>query len=209
MTSYKNKTEGFTLIETMVTIFIFSIIMLGTTLLLRNILQYSGQQPLALEAVDKARIVIFKFNNELRNSTAGNDGSYPLSQAGDSQIVFYTTYGSATTTQINRIRYYVTGTTLFEGVTVSSGNPPTYNPASEVSTTLITNLSNGATPVFSYYDGNYSGTSTPLTQPINVNNVKFVTINLVLPKQDVRGATTTFLISAGSTIRNLKTNLGN
>ena len=205
----KKQPRGFTLVETLVVIFIFSIIMAGVTLLLRDILKNSAQQPLSLEVVDQARLVIFNFTNELRNATAGNDGSYPLNQAGDTQIILYSTYGSATSTQVNRIRYYVSGTTLYKGTIAPSGNPQSYNPASEKIASLITNLSNANTPVFYYYDGNYTGTSTPLVQPINVNNVKFVAINLILPKQDVRDATTTFAITAGGTIRNIKTNLGN
>lgn len=202
------QSNGFTLVETLVTIFIFSIIMAGATLLLKEIFINGKQRPLALDVVDQARIAIFNFTNELRNAAAGNDGSYPLNQAGDSEIILYSTYGSTNSAHINRIRYYVSGTKLYKGVTIPSGNPLTYNTASEKTTTIITNLSNGSTPVFYYYDGNYTGTSTPLTQPINVNNVKFATINLTLPKLDDRNATTTFTISAGSTIRNLKDNLG-
>jgi prepilin-type N-terminal cleavage/methylation domain-containing protein len=205
----KKQSKGFTLTETLVTIFVFSIIMAGATLLLRNILRSSVQQPLALDTIDQARIVMSNFVNELRNASAGDDGSYPLGQAGNSQIVLYSTYGSGASSQSNRIRYYVSGTTLYRGVTTQSGNPPAYNPASEVSRAVITKLSNASAPVFYYYDSNYTGTSTPLTQPINVNNVKFVAINLVLPNQDARDATTTFTASAGGTIRNLKTNLGN
>jgi prepilin-type N-terminal cleavage/methylation domain-containing protein len=207
--SQKKQKKGFTLVETLVVIFIFSIIMIGTTLLLRNILKNSKQQTLALDVVDQARIVIFNFTNELRNATAGNDGSYPLNQTGDSQIILYTMYGSAANTKVNRLRYYVSGTTLYKGVIVPSGNPLTYNISSEVSTAIISNLANASTPVFRYYDGNYAGTSTPLTQPINVNTVKFVAINLILPTQDARESTTTFTITAGGTIRNIKTNLGN
>lgn len=213
MFSFKNfqkkHPEGFTLVETLVAIFVFSIIMIGSTLMLQNILKSSQQQPLALEAVDQARLAIFNFVSELRNATAGNDGSYPLNQASDSQIIFYSTYGSTNSSIINRIRYYVSGTTLYKGATAPSGSPLTYNTSLEKSTAVITNLSNASTPVFYYYDGNYAGTSTPLSQPINVTNVKFVKMNLVIPNKDTRGATTTFTVSAGSTLRNLKTNLGN
>jgi len=195
--------------ETLVTIFIFSIIMAGTTLLLQNILKSGTQQPLALDTIDQARIAVFNFTNELRNATSGNDGSYPLSLTGDSQIILFSTYGSATSTIVNRIRYYVSGTTLYKGVVVPSGSPLSYNILSEKTTTVVTNLSNASTPVFYYYDGSYTGTAAPLAQPINVTNVKFVAMNLILPTQDVRGATTTFKITSGGTIRNLKTNLGN
>lgn len=205
----KKQSKGFTLTETLVTVLISSIILIGATLLLQNIFKMGKQQPLVLDVVDQARIVIFNFTNELRNATAGNDGSYPLSQAGNSQIVFYSNYGNNLGTQINKIRYYVSGTTLYRGVTAPSGNPPTYNPASEKTAVVITNLNNASTPVFYYYDGSYAGTSSPLTQPININDIKFVAINMILPTQDSRETATTFTITAGGTIRNLKTNLGN
>jgi prepilin-type N-terminal cleavage/methylation domain-containing protein len=204
----KKLAGGFTLVETVVTIFVFSIIMLGATLLMQNIIKNSTQQSLTLDTVDQARTIIFNFTNELRNATAGNDGSYPLGLASDSQITFYSTYGVANSTQINKVRYYVTGTTLYKGVTAPSGSPLSYNGTERV-TTLMTKLGNAGTPVFYYYDGNYAGTSTPLIQPININNVKFAAMNLILPTQDSRGATTTFAITAGGTIRNLKNNLGN
>jgi prepilin-type N-terminal cleavage/methylation domain-containing protein len=205
----KKQSRGFTLVETLVTIFVFSIIMGGATLLLTNILKNSRQQPLALEVIDQARLVIFNFTNELRNANAGNDGSYPLNQANDSQIIFYSTYGSATSTQTNKIKYYISGTTLYKSVIAPSGNPLIYNPSSEETTTIIGDIRNTTTPTFYYYDGNYTGTSTPLVQPINVNDVKFIAINLILPNQDSRDATTTFTITAGGTLRNMKNNLGN
>lgn len=205
----KNRIKGFTLIETMATIFIFSIIMVGTTLLLQNIFKSGKQQPLALDTTDQARIAMFNFTNELRNATAGNDGSYPLNLTNNSQVILYSTYGSPANTIVNRIRYYVSGTTLYKGVTTPSGNPLSYNIAAEKSSIVITNLGNATTPVFYYYDGNYIGTNAPLAQPINVNNVKYVALNLILPKQDSRGDTTTFNITGGGTLRNLKTNLGN
>jgi prepilin-type N-terminal cleavage/methylation domain-containing protein len=204
----KKQIKGFTLVETLVAIFVFSIIMVGSTLLMQNIIKSSTQQPLALDAIDQSRIIIFNFTNELRNATVGNDGSYPLGLTNDTQITFYSTYGSTASTKMNKIRYYVSGTTLYKGVTAPSGSPLNYNGTEKV-TTLLTNLANASVPVFYYYDGSYTGTSTPLAQPINVNNVKFVAINLVVPTQDSRGSATTFTIRAGSTIRNLKNNLGN
>jgi prepilin-type N-terminal cleavage/methylation domain-containing protein len=203
--SQKKQSKGFTLVEMLTTIFIFSTIIGGVTLLLQNILKSSQQQPLALETVDQARIVTANFVNELRNANSGNDGSYALNQAADAQIIFYSTYGSATSTQTNRLRYYVSGTTLYKGVTTPNGNPLSYNPASEKTTTLINNIRNASTPVFYYFNGS----STPLVQQVNLNDVKFVEMNLIIPTQDVRGATTTFTVTAGATIRSLKTNLGN
>ena len=190
--SHKKQNKGFTLIETLVTVFIFVIIMGGTTLLLRDILKSSGQEPLALEAIDQARLAVFNFANEIRNANVGENGAYPLIQADDAQITFY----SAT----KKIKYFVSDTTLYKNVIVNG---------SEATTTVITNLANATVPVFKYYNENYVGSSAPLAQTVNINNVKFVSMNLIIPTQDVREATTTFTITSGGTIRNLKNNSAN
>lgn len=209
MSSPEKKQKGFTLLETVVTIFIFSIIMGGTTLLMQKIFGSGKQQPLALDTVDQARIVASNFTNELRNANYGSDGSYPLGQASSSQIILYSSYGSTNISHINKIRYYISGTTLLKGVTAPSGSPSIYNTASETTSVAITNINNASVPVFYYYAGDYIGTSSPLSQPVNINSVRYISMNLILPKQDSRQATTTFTLTAGGTIRNLKTNLGN
>jgi hypothetical protein len=75
-----------------------------------------------------------------------------------------------------------------------------YDPGSEVLSAVLTDLVNGADPLFYYYDGDYngSGTGVPLTQPVNVNDVKFVEINLELAP---------FSLKTGGAIRILKDNI--
>ena len=195
---------GFTLVETLVTVSIFLLLTGGITLMLKYVFYTFNQQSLSLDSADSARLALFTFSNEIRNATNGIDGSYPLNQASTSQIIFFSTYGSGN--NVNRIRYYITNSTLYKGVIVPTGIPLSYG-SIEATSSVLTGLV--STSIFSYFDGNYAGTSTPLAQPVNVNNVKFVQINLTLTKQDIRNATTTFLVSGGAAIRNLKTNLGN
>ncbi len=193
--------------ETLVTITIFTIIMAGTSFLLRNIYVTSGQQNLSLDTIDRARVATFNFANEIRNASGGNDGSYPLGQASTSQIIFYTAYG-AVGTNVNRIRYYIASSTLYKGVITPTGSPLTYT-GSEKITSVLPNVLSSSSPIFYYYDGNYAGTSSPLAQPVNLNQVKFVQIKMVINNQDRRNSTSTFIVTTGSTMRNLKTNLGN
>ena len=202
------KKSGFTLVETLVTIGIFVILMAGITLLFKNIYVTSGQQNLSLDTIDKARITTFNFTNEIRNAQSGSNGSFSLNQATASQIIFFSTYG-ASGTNVNRLRYYIANSTLYKGVIVPSGTPATYNTANEIITSVLPNVLSSTSPLFYYYDGNYAGTSTPLADPINVNQVKFVQMNLIITNQDTRNSTSTFKITAGGTIRNLKNNLGN
>lgn len=197
--NYSTKKNGFTLVETIVVISIFTILALGVTTLFSHIFINSRERLVSIDNIDQARLVANNFTNEIRVASVGNDGSYPINQAGDNQIIFYSNYGQAAGI-ISRIRYYSATSTLYKGVTIPTGSPLIYNLNTEKITAVQNNMISTTTPIFYYYDGNYTGSSTPLIQPINANQVKYVKINLNLDKEN---------ISAGASIRNLKTNLGN
>jgi prepilin-type N-terminal cleavage/methylation domain-containing protein len=202
------KTLGFTLIETIVAISILTIIAFGTATLFKEVLSGSSQHQLAINNADQARTLEFTFVNELRNAVTANDGSAPLNQAGDNEIIFYTNYRSTNGTA-KRVRYYYDTNIIYKGVIVPSGSPLSYDINSEVVNAVQNDVVNTpGTPIFYYYDGNYAGTSTPLSQPVNLNQVKFVKMNLSVLSQDIRNGITTFPLSVGATIRILKTNLG-
>lgn len=200
--------RGYTLVETLVVIAIFIILSLGVNTLLVAVIKTPSEQLNAANNIDQARRVLSGFTNEMRNAAVGSDGSYQLAQAGDTQVIFYSTYGTNGSVA-NRIRYYLSGSTLYKGVIVPTGSPLSYNTNNEVITAVQSNLANGSTPVFYYYDDTYSGTSSPLTQPVNLTQVKFVIINLIVSQQDSASDTSTFTIQGGAAIRSLKTNLGN
>lgn len=200
--------SGFTLIETVMTIFIFTIIMLGTSLMLKNLLVSNQQQMLIMNDVNQARTVANSFVKELRNATYGVNGAYPINQATNTQLIFFSTAIQNNGT-ISKIRYYVLNNTLYKGVTNPSGNPLDYNGGTEVITPQINQVSLGADPLFYYYDGNYNGSGNPLANPVNLNQIKFIKINLMVLKELSATSSTTYTVSAGASIRNLKTNLGN
>lgn len=110
---------------------------------------------------------------------------------------------------VSQIRYYISGNTLYKGVTNPGGSPLTYVGQTEKVTPLITQMSMGASPLFSYYDGTYNGTGNALTQPVNINVIRFIKINLTVLKATTPTNTSTFTVTSGASIRNLKTNLGN
>src|ERR1700742_4397347 len=124
----KNK-RGFTLIEMLVTIAIFGVVIIGITYLLRIIFTNSTTNPNALNAIDQAQSAASNFVSQIRDATYGNDGSFPLGEASTSEIIFYSPYGSTGSTTVDRIRNFVSTSTLYEGVTVPSGSPSSYNVA--------------------------------------------------------------------------------
>ena len=192
----------------MITIAIFMILIFMISALLNSIFIDSTQQLLSLSSIDQANYAVSTFTNEIRNATTGSDGSYPLNQTGDSQIIFFSNFGTANSA-IERIRYYVSGNTLYKGTILPSGSPLKYILSSESIKAVASGISNGSASLFHYYDGNYSGTTNPLTQPVNINQVRFVNINLMVLNQISKQSTGTFPVSAGAAIRSVKDNLGN
>jgi len=202
------KENGFTAVETLVVVAVTGILMIGVTSVFKDIFVNTRQETAASNAVDQARMMATNFVNEIRDATYGADASFALGQASTSQIIIFTPYHTGGT--VNRVRYYISGTTLFKGVVTPSGTPATYNTANEKVSAVLDKVTNGTTtPIFYYYDGDYAGTGSALTQPVNVNDVKFVQLNLLIQKQDLTGSTSTFTVNDGATLRNLKTNLGN
>ncbi len=110
--------RGFTLIEMLVTIAIFGMVLVVTGNLLLTIFTNSTTNPNALNAVDRAQAASSNFVNQIRDAAYGNDGSYPLSQASTTQVIFFSPYGTAGSTTVDRIRYFVASSTLYEGITV-------------------------------------------------------------------------------------------
>lgn len=203
-----SRSSGFTLVEMLITVGMFSIISLGTAALFKEIYSGSTQKRAEFASADQARLTAASFTNELRNASLGNDGSFPLGEASTTEIIFFTSYG-ATAPAVNRVRYFSSGNVLYKGVTIPTGTPLDYDLTKEKITIAQASLSQGSSTLFSYYTGSYAGTSTPLSQPVNVNQVAFVQMNLTLLQRDQRNATSTFSITAGAAMRTLKTNLGN
>lgn len=202
---FLNKKNGFTLIELIVVIFVTSLLIFSISSLLIKTFSGSNQQFLADRNVSKAVSTATNFVNDLRNATYGADGSYPIFQAGASEIIFYS--NTASSTVANRIRYYILNNVLYKGVTAASGSPLYYNLASEITKPIQTDVANS--DLFYYYSGDYNGLGLPMDQPINLNNIKYIKINLNILKQTKSQSNETFLVSSGAAIRNLKDNLGN
>lgn len=202
-----NLKGGFTLIELLVVIAVASFLILEAAYLFITIFSGSKQQYLSLDNVDNARIVASRFVNEIRSAVQGVDGSFAVSEAGDSEIIFYSPrLGPGTS--IKRIRYFVLGNILYKGVVIPSGDPLSYDLESESISSVQPDLQLGGQPLFYYYNGDYDGTAAALSQPVNINNIRFVRINLVVLKQTSKDSDSTFSLSVGAAVRSLKDNLG-
>ena len=200
------KDKGFTIIELIITVSLFATLFILGSTMLTDVLFGSKQQFLAMTNIDQSVVVASKFTNDLRNATNGSDGSFPLYLAESNQIIFYSNSNASNPL---RIRYYLSDNKLYRGVITPTGSPLSYNLAQEVITMVQSDVVNNTEPVFTYFDGNYSGSEDPLVQPVNINDVKYIKMNLVILKQNQSQSQSTFSVTAGGVIRNLKNNLGN
>jgi len=204
------KQRGFTLVEMLVTIAVYGLLMVVAANLLIIIYKNANTNPNALNSVDQAQAAAANFVNLVRDAAYGNDGSYPLNEASTTEVIFFSPYGTGSSATVDRIRYYISGTTLYEGVTAPSGSPSSYNLANEKVLSVVTGVSGiGTSTIFYYFTGTYAGTSTAISQPVNMSQVTYIRMNFAVKLNEVHGSSAISSISTGAAIRNLKTNLGN
>lgn len=203
--SRNKKILGFTLVETLVSIAIFSMLLAGILALIPFLFSSANSQSVLLSNNQQATQLVFRIMKELRNANTSITGAYALATANNQQLIFYTDAGAT----VNRINYFIQNGELRRGVIVPTGSPATYNPANEVVTTVQKDLANDTNPLFYYYSDTYDGDDLPLSQPVNLTQVKFIRINLSVFNRGGKANTNSYTVTAGSAIRNLKTNLGN
>lgn len=135
--------------------------------------RFALQDATAIAAAQHAMDIAVK---AIRTTGYSNVGAYPVISIDPNQFSFYAnvTKGSL---NIQKVRFYTQGTALYEGIIEPSGDPPVYT-GTETITKLsdyVQNLSVG-TSTFFYYDQN----GTQITNFTQFQNVRFVTVNLVV-----------------------------
>ena len=195
---------GFSLIEVLVSLFILSLIGVGVFSFQKNTLSLNRTISGNLAAQDEARRAFKSMSAEVRTASPSSLGAYAIAEAATSSLTFHSNIDADALKE--RVRYFISGATLKKGVIKPSGSPLTYNPANERVSELIHDIRNGTTPIFSYFDTSYDGTTGALPVPVNISAVRLLKINVIIDKNPAippEPLTMTTQIS----IRNLKDNL--
>lgn len=201
------KKNGFSLVEFLLAIAIATVVGFVITMFAKNIISLNSSAQSSMTAMLEGRKILSVMVAELRSTIPSALGSYPIESVSTSTMVFFADVDSDDVA--DRIRFFLDQNTrsVKRGVTIASGNPPAYNPGQETISTLITDISNAtSTPLFEYYDGNYSGTSTPLSIPVNIQAVRLVKITIKI-ERDVNRAPELTVLTSQAALRNLKDNL--
>jgi prepilin-type N-terminal cleavage/methylation domain-containing protein len=197
--------KGMTLAEIVVVIGILGIIMIAISYFQVNILKNNKYSFDSLSSTQDARSILRTMIKELRSASPSNNGSFPIIIAATNTLSFYSDVNADGLKE--QMKYFIASSTLKKSVIIPSGSPLTYNSANEKLSILAYNIKNAATSsLFEYFDEDYSGTSTSLTQPVTITNVHLIKINLLIDS-DPNRAPILRTYTSQVNLRNLKDNL--
>lgn len=200
-----NLNAGMTYIETMIALAVFVLIIVAMGAFQVSIFQNQRVISGNLQTAQDAQTILKRILVEVRSAVPGASGAYPIVWAATSSLAFFSDPGNDGVPE--RIAYVLIGTNLHRAVIQPTGTPSVYNVANQSTTTIVVNIRNStSTPVFQYYDLNYTGTSSPMTYPLAIASIRLIQVGLTLdvnPSLSPVPRTYTTQIN----LRNLKTNL--
>ncbi|MFA6427214.1 MAG: type II secretion system protein [Candidatus Magasanikbacteria bacterium] len=204
LSKVKHDNQGTTLLELAVVIGIFSIITTGAVWLLITSLRSNDVMWEQLTTQSEGRKVMFQVVNEARKAEESSIGSYPIVIAGANELIFYANIDEDSFRE--RVRFWLDGTTLKQGVIKPSGSPLSYSGVETV-IELAHNVKNQVQgiPIFTYFNESYTGIENSLPQPVDVTHVHLIKVQLELEK-DPTATPVPLHVESMVQVRNLKTN---
>jgi len=195
--------KGFSLAEIVIVIAIATAIFLAVFNFGNSIFYFNSNAQKNLSAQSDARRVLKTIVKELRSASPSSLGAYPIILASSTAITFFSNID--TDSYKEQIRYFLQGNELKKGVIKPSGSPLTYNPANEKFFLLIRDINNQGAAIFEYFDSNYTGTSSPIAEPVQATKVRLVRINVYIEK-DPNKSLGPVMVTSQVFLRNLKDN---
>jgi prepilin-type N-terminal cleavage/methylation domain-containing protein len=189
--------NGFTLVEMMMVIFLSTLCALALGWMMQYFYRSNAYALEQIDALESARRSVQSMTRDLREASYGDDGSYPVLTAATSTVSFFA--DTDNDQAVEKIRYYLSGTNLYRGVTQSAGSPPSYTGQPESNDIVVANVRNGtSTSIFVYEDENGSA----LSSPVNVSLVRSINFTVLADVNPLR-APVVYTLIGSATIRNL------
>jgi len=190
--------KGFTLIEMLITIAIFTVALGATVGLILGLYRahdYTFQQALA---ISEAKNGVETMVKEIREARPADDGSYIIELAQDYEFIFYSDIDKDEATE--RVRYFIDATDFKKGVIEPSGQPAQYTGPETIF--ILSKYVRNSPPIFRYYNGDLQ----ELPAPARLSETKLMEVYLVV-NVDPNRPPTDFILENYVQLRNLKTNL--
>jgi prepilin-type N-terminal cleavage/methylation domain-containing protein len=198
MSSLNNMQRGMSVVEMLVSVAIFAIIM---SAIVGFVQYFYRSNTVALEqafAIESARKGVEFLVRDVREMAYAETGAYPIVSFATSSITFYADTDRDAT--VERIRYYLSGTTFYRAALEPTGVPLAYTGVEEVSA-ISDNVRNNeqGTAIFTYENVS-GGTVTALS---DIADIVFVSVDLVVNIRPL-SAPNEFTLRSSATIRNLR-----
>ncbi|MEK7631795.1 MAG: prepilin-type N-terminal cleavage/methylation domain-containing protein [Patescibacteria group bacterium] len=196
--------KGFTLLEVVITASILAAVATLAATLASTGFQNWDRNREQVESQESARTALTRISKLIREAQPADNGSYTIAAAAAQTITFYADADNDGGHE--QVRLFLQGTQLKMGIIKPAGSPVSYPVGNETVQTLVSGIQNGGAPVFTYYDGNFTGTQAPLTLPITIQNVRLVHIALIIDADPTK-IPTAITVETNMAFRNLKDNL--
>ncbi len=197
--------KGMTLVEVLIALAMFSVVMIAIGTFEINIFSYNRSISSSYNTTQNAQLILKTILKELRELAPSANGSYPLAVVGSTTISFFADSNSDGINE--KITYSLIGNSLYRAVIQPIGSPANYSYANQSTSTILYDIRNGnSIPVFQYFNTDYNGTSSPLTLPAQVTDIRLIKINVAL-NTDMNKIPTTVIYTVQVNLRNIKDNL--
>ncbi|MBI5470646.1 hypothetical protein HY968_05025 [Candidatus Kaiserbacteria bacterium] len=165
-----------TFIETVVWIAVYTAAMIAlatSVLYFYRTASYSIEQASAVASAQHGIDVMVR---SIREASYASNGAYPIVSMSSNDLVFYANIRK-NDPLVQRIHYYVVGTTIMQGVLEPSGDPPIYSGSEDV-TIVAPYVQNIAvsTTTFTYYDSS----GLKISDYAKIASVRFISVNVVV-----------------------------
>lgn len=196
--------KGFTMLELLVALGIFSLIIVSVAWLVIHGFRYNAIIWEQLKTQSDGRRVLRETVDVVRKAEQSSIGSYPVANAGAYDLTVYSNVDSDSYRE--KVRFWLDGTTFKRNTVKPSGSPPSYSGAGQTVEIAhdVVNISKGEA-VFSYFDENYTGVEAPMIQPVDTTKIRIIRVRLELEK-DPTETPKPLRVESAAQIRNLKTN---
>ena len=200
----KINNSGFTLLELLVAMGIFSLVILASAWIFISGLRYNTIIWDQLQGQTDGRRAVQEATDIIRKAEESSVGGFPIVLAENNELILYANVDADSYRE--KIRFWLDGTTLKRGITKPSGNPLNYSGEEDIVEIAhyIVNIAKN-TPLFFYYDENYTGSESHLETPAEVADIRIVKIQLEIEK-DPEKTPVPLQVESMAQIRNLKNN---
>jgi prepilin-type N-terminal cleavage/methylation domain-containing protein len=197
--------NGFSLVEVLIVVAIAASLVIVATNFSGNVSGLNTLISQQLQSKSDTSATLQIVTSEIRSASPSQNGAYPIDSASTSSFAFYSDINKDGKTE--HLRYFLASSTIYKGVISPTGTPATYPTSSEIVTDIIDQvIVPTSTPLFRYFNANYTGTQAALSVPVNISNIRLIGLSFFTAAANSQQSQAPQYFSELIDIRNLRSN---